>query len=201
MIALRRAELSARKGEFGPARAMLSEAVESAAGIEDRLLMRSMLASLCWRMGDRDAATALREETLRDVGQLGSARPDHAHGRAIVFGLAARMVAEEGDLDRARELLGAAHAAAVEAHDLPIAGRVGEAAAVLALRAGRPADAAELLGAAMRLRGTDDVTHPDTAALLAELRDALDERALAAGLEAGRALDREAALARLAPAP
>jgi hypothetical protein len=117
-----------------------------------------------------------------------------------VFGMSARMVAEEGDLERARELLVLAFDATGTARDLPIAGRVGEASAVLALQLGRPADAAEMLGASIRLRGTEDASHPETAALLARLRDALDEEALTARIAAGRALDREAALARLDPA-
>ena len=83
---------------------------------------------------------------------------------------------------------------------MPIAARVGEAVVVLALRLGRPADAAEMLGASLRLRGTDDPTNPDLARLRAELRDALGEQALAAGVAAGRELDRSAALARLDPA-
>jgi hypothetical protein len=110
------------------------------------------------------------------------------------------MEAEEGELDLAREHAAGAHAAALAADDMPIAARVGEAVVALAVRLGRPADAAELLGASLRLRGTDDPTNPELARLRAELRDALGEQRFAAGVAAGRELDRSAALARLDPA-
>jgi predicted ATPase/DNA-binding SARP family transcriptional activator len=200
MIMLRRADLRARQGDVEGARAVLAGALEATGPQEDRIFVRVMLAALTARTGDRDAARALREQALRDVHALRGHRPDHAHQRAIVFGMSARMVAEEGDLERARELLVLAFDATGTARDLPIAGRVGEASAVLALQLGRPADAAEMLGASIRLRGTEDASHPETAALLARLRDALDEEALTARIAAGRALDREAALARLDPA-
>ena len=79
--------------------------------------------------------------------------------------------------------------AAVASRDLPIIGRVGEGLATLALQLGRPADAAEILGASLRMRGTDDPTNPEIAALLARLREALGEEALAAGVAAGRELE------------
>jgi predicted ATPase/DNA-binding SARP family transcriptional activator len=200
MFPMRRAELLARRRDFEGARRLLADALEDASDHDQRLILSGLLAAVCWRMGDRDTAVALREETLRDVEGLDEGRPDHAHQRAIVYGLSARMVIEEGDLGRARELLGLAYPATVSARDLPIAGRVGEGTALLAARLGRPAEAAELLGAASLLRGTYDATHPDTAALLEELTEALGADALQAGLVAGRALARDAALARLDPA-
>jgi ATP/maltotriose-dependent transcriptional regulator MalT len=200
LIVVRRADLRARQGDVEGARALLAGALEGSGPQEDRFFMLVLLAVLTARAGDLDEARVLRERALHDVQALSSGRPDHAHQRAIVFGMGARMVAEEGDLARARELLAEAFAATTTAQDLPIAGRVGEASAMLAARSGRPADAAEMMGASIRLRGTEDDTNPETAALLAELRDALGQEALAAGLAAGRALDREAAMARLDPA-
>jgi predicted ATPase/DNA-binding SARP family transcriptional activator len=200
MIILRRADLRARRGDVEGARALVAGALETRGPQEERIFMRVMLAVLTACAGDRDEARMLREDALRDVQGLSSQRPDHAHQRAIVFGMSARMVADEGDLPRARELLTLALEATATAQDLPIAGRVGEASVVLAARLGRPVDAAEMLGASMRLRGTEDATNPVTASLLAELRDALGEEAMAAAIAAGRALDRDAALARLDPA-
>jgi hypothetical protein len=57
-----------------------------------------------------------------------------------------------------------------------------------------------MLGASLRLRGTDDLQNPETACLRDELHAALDEATVAARVAAGRALDRDAALARLDPA-
>jgi len=200
MTLLRRADLLARRGDVARARALLESSLDAPGDAEERLFMRAMLAVLAARAGDAEASRRLREDALRAASGLDPGRPDRAHQRAIVFGLSARLVADEGDLERARRLLGEAYADVRKARDLPIAGRVGEANAVLALRLGRPALAAELLGAAMRLRGTPDASNPDTAALLARLREALGERELDERLRAGRALDREAALARLDPA-
>jgi hypothetical protein len=152
------------------------------------------------RMGDRDTARALLDDAVRGVARYSGGRPDHGHQRAIVFGFAARLSAEDGELDTAREQIREAYASTLQADDMPIAGRVGEGAAILAMRLGRPEHAAEMLGASMRLRGTEDLGNPDTAALLGELRGALGEDATAAAVDAGRALDRDAALARLDPA-
>ena len=57
-----------------------------------------------------------------------------------------------------------------------------------------------MLGAAARLRGSADRTSPDVAQLTARLRGELGDAAFAAAFAAGRALDRDAALARLDPA-
>ena len=52
----------------------------------------------------------------------------------------------------------------------------------------------------MRLRGTEDRANPQTVAVLDALHEALGEEATEAAVAAGRALDREAALARVDPA-
>ena len=57
-----------------------------------------------------------------------------------------------------------------------------------------------MLGASMRLRGTEDRANPQTAAVLEALREELGGEATDAAIAAGRALDRDAALARLDPA-
>jgi ATP/maltotriose-dependent transcriptional regulator MalT len=201
MTLLRRADLLTRQGDIPGARALLASSLDAPGDSEERLFVHAMLAVLAACIGDHDASRELREEALRGAAGLGAGRPDHAHQRAIVFGMSARLVAEEdGELARARELLEEAYAAVLKARDLPIAGRVGEVNAVLAVHHGRPALAAELLGAAIRLRGAEDASNLGTAALLDRLREELGEEALRRGIEAGRALDRDAALARLDPA-
>jgi hypothetical protein len=154
------------------------------------------LAGTLCRLGVVETARALRDEAMRAVDDASPARPDHGHQRAIVYGFAGRLSVEDGDLDAAREQLDRAYEAAVASEDLPIAGRVGEATALLALRSGVPELAAEMLGAGMRLRGTDDLHNPETAAVVDELRGALGDDAADAAIAAGRALDRPAALAR-----
>jgi hypothetical protein len=83
---------------------------------------------------------------------------------------------------------------------MPVVALVGVLAAAAAVAAGRHDEAAELLGAAARLRGGDDATNPDVAAVADAARAALGDATFASAYERGRALDREAAVARLAPA-
>jgi tetratricopeptide (TPR) repeat protein len=200
VVGLRGAELLLRRRDLEGARAALTRAVEHAGQREERLLLRALLGLVTWRLGDAAAAQALLDEALAEAARLPDQAPGGPHQRAMVTGLAARVAVEQGDLERAGELFAAAHEAMVRARDLPIAGRVGEGAALYALRLGRPADGAEMLGAAVALRGAEDFGNPDTAALLEELREALGDDTLAAALAAGRALDADAALARLDPA-
>jgi hypothetical protein len=68
-----------------------------------------------------------------------------------------------------------------------------------AAQAGDAADAAERLGAAARLRGTPDHTHPDIAELTGQLRDELGDEQFERTFEAGRSLQRAAAIDRLRP--
>ncbi len=200
MIRLRRAELRLRQGDLEGARAVLGEAYEHSRDRDERMLVRVGLAGVSWCLGDREAARALRDEALEAMARLDTARPDHNHMHAVVCGTAAGMFADDGDLERARALMTDAYASAVRSRDRPIAGRVGEAAARIALRSGDAAAAAELLGAAQRLSGSDDPANPVIRALRDDLAAALGEERAAAAIAAGRALGPEEAVARLDPA-
>ena len=199
MILLRRAELRLRQGDLSGARDLLDDAFERTRDRDERMLVRVGLASVSWRLGDRDRARALRDEALEAVERLDAKRPDYAHMCAIALGGAAAMFADDGELGRARELAVDAYAAAVRSRDRPVLGRFGEAAALLAARSGDPARAAGILGAAMRLSGSDDPLNPGTRELRDELRETLGEERLAAAIAAGRALGPEEAAARLDP--
>ena len=176
-------------------------AARAPAAQEERQMLMIFLAGTTWRLGDLETARALRDEAMREVDDASPARPDHGHQRAIVYGFAARLTVEDGELDAAREQLGRAYQAAVASRGSADRG---------SRRRGRrrcwrcapeqPEVAAEMLGACMRLRGTDDLHNPETAAILDELRAALGDDAADAAIAAGRALDRAAALARLDPA-
>jgi hypothetical protein len=82
---------------------------------------------------------------------------------------------------------------------MPIVATVGAISAMRAGLLGRPADAAERLGAAAQLRGSADHTQPDLAELTVRLREQLGDAEFEAAFEAGRALARDDAIARLAP--
>ena len=199
MILLRRAELRLRQSDLSGARDLLDDAFERTRDRDERMLVRVGLASVSWRLGDRDRARSLRDEAVEALERLDATRPDYAHMCALALGGAAAMFADDGELDRARELAVDAYAAAVRSRDRPVLGRFGEAAAMLAARSGDPARAAGILGAAMRLSGSDDPLNPGTRELRDELRETLGEERLAAAIAAGRALGPEEAAARLDP--
>jgi len=77
---------------------------------------------------------------------------------------------------------------------------VAVALAKLEHRRGNLQQGAELLGVAARLRGAEDWTHPEIAALTAALRECLGETGFDEAFTRARALDRDQALARLDPA-
>ena len=110
----------------------------------------------------------------------------HAHGALPLLGVA--------------DGVAAAHETAIGTKDMPIVASVGVAVSDLAARTAQPVDAAEMLGAAARLRGADDATNLDIRRLMATLREALGDAGFEDAYERGRALDREAAIARLDPA-
>ena len=76
---------------------------------------------------------------------------------------------ELGDLDAALKSATAGYSAAVATKDMPILAGNGTATARLALAYDRCEDAAELLGAAARVRGIEDPTDPTIAELFATL--------------------------------
>ena len=65
---------------------------------------------------------------------------------------------------------------------------------------GRPTDAAEILGASARLRGSVDRSDPLVAELTEHLRDELGD-GFDAAFDSGRALDRPSAIGRMDPTP
>jgi len=92
-----------------------------------------------------------------------------------------------------------AYPTAIGTEDMPIVAAVGVSVAWLAEALGRPEDAAAVLGAAAKLRGSADPGDPVirelTSRLRGELADAFDE-----AFERGRLLDRPAAIGRIDPA-
>ncbi|HYY09464.1 MAG TPA: hypothetical protein VE781_00925, partial [Kineosporiaceae bacterium] len=87
----------------------------------------------------------------------------------------------------------------VSTNDLPILAAVALAVAAVALDAGRPLVAAQVLGAAARLRGADDPHSPWVRRLAADGRQQAGEQAWDDAYAAGRALGRAEAIARLDP--
>src|SRR5690606_21783020 len=97
----------------------------------------------------------------------------------------------EGDLPRARRLLALALELAMEAHDAQCIGITVIAAADLALAAGRPHDAAALLGGAETVKGVSAVVDHDHVRVTAETRAALGDAEFTRHLGRGRAMTRD----------
>jgi hypothetical protein len=115
--------------------------------------------------------------------------PEQSHGWALVIALSAILAAEAGELEDAERYVATALPLALATTDMPIVSSVGVAAAHLAAARGKPDVAAELLGAAAAIRGAEDFTSPEVAAVRDEARSAAYDR--------GRTLSREEALKRL----
>jgi ATP/maltotriose-dependent transcriptional regulator MalT len=198
---MRLAELWTRRGDLARAREHLDRVGEQRdLNQEETVVIDALRARLLWELGDRAAAHALRDRLATAVAGGFGGRPERGHARAMALTSIGLIALDDGDLGAAAEALDGAYAAAREARDMPIVAMTGVAAARLAARRGRPADAAEMLGAAAVVRGAQDEANLEIARLSAELRAVLGddafEAAYARGLEAGR----DAALARLMPA-
>ncbi|MET0603758.1 MAG: hypothetical protein ABW167_17370 [Baekduia sp.] len=160
----------------------------------------SALARILWRLGEHEQALEVMAHAVATVDRLGTGSPARGHAEALVRGGAALIELDAGHPEEARRHVVAAYPAAVGTDDGPVVALAGLAVAALALHDGAPRNAAEILGAAARLRGSADRTSPEVVALTARLRDELGDAAFEAAFAAGRALDRDAALARLEPA-
>jgi predicted ATPase/DNA-binding SARP family transcriptional activator len=160
----------------------------------------AFLARISWLLGHEDEARELLAAALRTAERVAPGRPERGHIEAAVRSSAVLLAVDDDDLDAAREHLRIAYPAAAGTDDGPIVALVGVALAAFADRVGEPAAAAEILGAAARLRGAEDRTDPAVARLTERLRTALGDGAYEAAFTAGRRQDRGAALRRIDPA-
>ncbi|WP_433362873.1 AfsR/SARP family transcriptional regulator [Actinoplanes sp. CA-142083] len=200
-IDLRWIDLQLRRGEVPEAVEMITVARERAlrsASPEMIILVDALEAGLWVRIGDLDRATELIE--LAEEGMNSGMPFAGDHGRALVGSVRAGLALKLGDADGAEKALGPAYAAAVESKDMPILSLVAVSAAGLAALRGRHRDAARLLGAASRLRGTHDMTEPMVHELVESGRRALGEDGFADAYEMGWKLDGKTALTQVDPA-
>jgi len=203
MLRVRLADLSMRRGNFEAARIHVLAAQqlsEDSGSVMESIFAGSVLAECARFAGDRVEARRLIDEAIHRLEQIPRAHPIHGHGRALMMAVAAKQDLLDGRIDVARERLRETFPVAVDTRDMPIVAIVGLAAADLATSIGRSVDAAQMMGAAARIRGADDPTQLDIKRLAAALRTALGDEQYEAAYAAGRALDRDAALARLDPA-
>ncbi|MGX6449015.1 ATP-binding protein, partial [Patulibacter sp. S7RM1-6] len=175
------ADVRWRRGDLQGAREYARRARDATdvGGVESAFA-GAFLARITWLLGHEDEAHELTAAALRTLDRVPRGRPERGHIQAAVRSSAVLIAVDEGDLDAAREHLRVAYPAALETEDQPIIARVGVAVAAVASGLGDAAAAAEILGAAARLRGAEDRTHPDIARLAARLRGTLGDAAYAA---------------------
>jgi hypothetical protein len=117
---------------------------------------------------------------------------------AVVCGSTAIVAVHIGEIDEAVADLRVGFPMALTTQDMPVIATVGVAVAWVAAGQGAPAVASRALGAAARLRGSDDPFDPMVARLTERLRADVGAGYDAAYAE-GKALDREDAIAAIDP--
>jgi hypothetical protein len=201
LIQLRLAGLRLRAADFAGARAAIealrADIADRSQGWERDLFADGMLLAIVLQDGDETAAVAmaadLRERlTERPVDFL------HGHAMAVVGSTNAQVAIRCGDLGLATADLRTIYPIAVGTMDMPVVAAVGVSVAFLAEALDRGSDAAMILGAAARLRGSDDASEPVISGMTARLRARLGAD-FDRGYSSGKSLDRDAALARIDP--
>jgi predicted ATPase/DNA-binding SARP family transcriptional activator len=200
MLLLRLADVYARDGDLDGARELLARSRRQGSPDGEQAAISLAALAKLEALADPDRLPAVREELEATLPTTEGEAPGRTHGRAIVLNVLAALELMAGEDEAARERLAPAYRAAVESHDHPIIATVGVTVATANHRAGRPGDAAEILGAAARVRGGEDATSVDITALAAALREELGEDGYAEAVARGRGLGRDAAVARLDPA-
>ncbi|HEY2273127.1 MAG TPA: tetratricopeptide repeat protein, partial [Jatrophihabitantaceae bacterium] len=202
-LLVRLGEVAVRRGDTAKARRLMQRAWESAeqsGSPLESVFTLAMLAEIERHGGDIERSRALQREAMRRVATLPPSHPAQSHGHTIVLIMGARLSFDEGDLPEAVRLGKESYTSAIATKDLPILASVGVVLADIAAQCGRAETAAEMLGAAARLRGADDSTGPDIARLTTQLRDELGGATFDERYAYAKSLDREAATLRLDPA-
>ncbi len=201
MVRLRILELRLRLGQFATVRDEATALRENALelGSAERLLLYVTLAGIARATGDRVARDSLLAEFARLLDEVGPRTPLRGHSEALFLATRGSVEVEDGELDAAESDLARAYEIAVATRDKPVVSVVGVGIVELLIARARPGEAAEMLGAAAQLRGGDDRTDVTIARVREQLGAALGTGFHTAYVK-GRRLDREAALARLAPA-
>jgi tetratricopeptide (TPR) repeat protein len=194
-------DLHLRRGDTDLAIAMIDSARERALRVasEEMLVLVDALAAGFWvRLGDLGRARELLDDTER--GLHGETTFPGDHVRTLAASVRSSLCLELGDLAGADKTLAKAYAAALETRSLPILSVVAVNVAALAGAHGRHHEAAVLLGAASRLRGTHDRTDRQVRELTRRGRAALGEETFAAAYGKGWELDRKTAVTEVDPA-
>ena len=200
-IRIRMSSVASRIGDFESAKAHVQIAKDQMDGqpqFTDRAVFADgVLVMALWLSGDRDAALALCADLRSRIGPT-TDDPLQEHVVALVRSVTGYIAARSGDIVTAATDLRTSYPAAVSTEDMPIAAVAGVAMAALAHAVGEPETAAIMLGAAARLRGSDDLTDPAISLLTDDLLQALGETFTEKYAE-GKGLGAARAVAALAP--
>jgi predicted ATPase/DNA-binding SARP family transcriptional activator len=200
-LRLRLAGLRIRAGDLAGARRDIEQVRDEQdgpwQGFDRNWFADGMLIVITAEEGDLDTAARLSADLHADIRsrRLGMM---HGHAVTVVTAITASVAVRTGEVLRAHTDLREVYPIAVATADQPIIATFGVAVAAVAERTGHRDQAAEILGAAARLRGSDDVTDPSVGRLTASLRAAMGPR-FDDSYAAGRQLDRQAAIDRVDP--
>ncbi|WP_231954672.1 AfsR/SARP family transcriptional regulator [Actinoplanes derwentensis] len=204
-IDLRWADLQMRRGDPDGARdavAMARERAERSGSVEMTLLLDALEAGFLIWLGEYDRAQELVDRAAAGLGAEGTGMPMMGgdHGTAIVGNVRAALAIHRDDPETAEKALALAYAAAVETRDMPIVAMVAVTAGGLADLRGQHREAALLIGAAARLRGSHDHTDLHVTRIASRSRAALGEEGFGEAYAAGWSLEIAAAQSLIDPA-
>jgi predicted ATPase/DNA-binding SARP family transcriptional activator len=202
LLNMRLADLRIRTGDAAGARRAI-EQMESIADVategHQAVFVRIVMAEFARNEGDAATARTLSDDAMARLGQLPAVHPARGHVAAIVLAFASKLSLDEGDLAAAARQLADAYRYAVGTKYMPILAIVGVSQALYLAKTDRFVDAAKALGAASRLRGSNDPTQPAIATLTATLCAEIGDAAFHAAFDSGRDLEVAAARTLLDP--
>lgn len=199
-LRLRVAGLRVRRGDLdGAWREARSVVEEAGAAGPMGIFATALLASVAAERGDLPAMRRLRDEVVARLDDVDATHAVNGHVTAISLALVGLLSCRDGDPAEAVRFVSRAYPLSVSTHDQPVIAIVGVAVATVAELDGSADVAAEMVGAAARLRGGEDPTDPAIRRLLDRLRTSAGA-GFDAAYERGWGLSRDDAIARLDPA-
>ena len=191
MMHMRLADLRLRAGDPAGARAHV-EAMRRSRSRGELETMRDVMAdvaeaAVALAEQDGDAVRGARERLRSALAVTPAPSPFQAHATAVGNAALAALEVATGDRAAAAWHARLGYEQAVRTNDLPILATVGVSVATVALGDGDPLAAAELLGAAARLRGADDAASPFVRRVADEGRALAGEQAWDEAYGRGRA--------------
>ncbi len=196
MLLIRLADVRLRQDRVDEARELIHRSRRATApGSERDLMTLALLGRFRAVTGEFDGE--LRDELVAMLDKADDLGPERQHVKAICHVTLAALAHEAGE-DPAGHLA-TAFTAALASEDMPILSGVGTSLADVLTRE-RPVEAAEALGAAAVVRGSDDPTAIEVKRVTRALREALGDDGFDAAYGRGRALERAAAIEAIDPA-